>query len=189
MRYYQYDKPVKIRYITKKWFKKLLRRLERNIMKNFEFEHNNKKYWYSRSVAVVGIIQAHDRHWEWHVLATKRGKGVPDFKGFWCLPCGYLDFNETTEQALHREVFEETGFNIKIDEIKLIGIDSIPEGRQNVTIRYNYIERKPIEMINLTNKNADIAEVDEVKFIKYNDISEFNWAFNHGNLLKKFLIL
>jgi ADP-ribose pyrophosphatase YjhB (NUDIX family) len=156
-------------------------------MKNFEFEYKNNKYWYSRSVAVVGIIQAHDTNWRWHVLATKRGKNTPDYQGYWCLPCGYVDFNETCEEAIKREVFEETGCNINISKLNLIGIDSIPEGRQNITIQYEHIYHQEfINTLKLTNKNADNGEVDEIKFIKISNIDDYDWAFNHNHLLKKY---
>lgn len=32
----------------------------------------------------------------------------------WCLPCGFIEHNETFLDAAHREVFEETGLEIRI---------------------------------------------------------------------------
>ncbi|MFA5397907.1 MAG: NUDIX domain-containing protein, partial [Methanogenium sp.] len=126
-------------------------------MKNFEFEWKGNKYWYSRSIAVVGLITLSDKEWNWYILANKRGKNTPDYQGCWCLPCGYLDFGETCEEALKREVFEETGYKIKnLNEIKLLGIDSeVNDPRQNVTIRYSYFNQiEKIEDIKLNNNNA-----------------------------------
>jgi ADP-ribose pyrophosphatase YjhB (NUDIX family) len=157
-------------------------------MKNFEFEWKGNKYWYSRSIAVVGLITLSDKEWNWYILANKRGKNTPDYQGCWCLPCGYLDFGETCEEALKREVFEETGYKIKnLNEIKLLGIDSeVNDPRQNVTIRYSYFNQiEKIEDIKLNNNNADDGEVDAIKFIKIADINNYNWAFNHLSLIKK----
>ena len=68
----------------------------------------------SRSVAVVGVIVAIDKHTslsylgckDIYVLAEKRSRNM-DSPGKWCLPCGYLDWDETGPEALIREVYEE----------------------------------------------------------------------------------
>jgi len=41
------------------------------------------------------------------ILLTKRS--VPPFQGYWCLPGGHIDDYETAEDAVVREVMEETG--------------------------------------------------------------------------------
>ena len=82
-------------------------------MKNFSIidDRTGREYWISRSVAVVGFIYGYDEDEKEYILAVQRGTGTPDpeFVGKWCLPCGYLDYDETLEEALQREVFEETG--------------------------------------------------------------------------------
>lgn len=35
----------------------------------------------------------------------------------WCLPCGFIEHNESFLNAAHREVFEETGLRIKISAL------------------------------------------------------------------------
>jgi 8-oxo-dGTP diphosphatase len=49
------------------------------------------------------------------ILLTKRAK--KPFKGWWDLPGGYVEHGETAEQALKREMKEETGLDIKIKNI------------------------------------------------------------------------
>lgn len=67
----------------------------------------------SRSVAVVGCFVFMDsKEYRYYVPLVKRGKGVPDFKGYWCLPCGYLDWDESGTEGIVRELYEETGMNI-----------------------------------------------------------------------------
>ena len=152
-------------------------------MKNFEFEHKGKKYWYSRSIAVVCIVIGHDDYNNKYVLANKRGENTPDWQGFWNLPCGYLDFDETVEQAIQREVYEETGVKINIDNLELFSVNSIPEGKQNVTIRFKTDIGNISEHV-LTDKNSEFNEVDDIKWINLNDINNYEWAFNHIELIK-----
>jgi len=53
------------------------------------------------------------------VLLTRRADN-----GQWCLPGGHLDFGETVEQCVVREVYEETGLLVQIE--RLVGVYSHP---------------------------------------------------------------
>lgn len=57
------------------------------------------------------------------ILLIKRG--AEPFKGFWALPGGYVDWDETVEDAVRREVAEETG--LMVTSLELIGVFSKPE--------------------------------------------------------------
>ncbi|MCB9437428.1 MAG: NUDIX domain-containing protein [Anaerolineales bacterium] len=48
-----------------------------------------------------------------HILMQKR----EDFR-VWTIPGGKLDYDETLEQAAHRETFEETGIEIELDGLQ-----------------------------------------------------------------------
>lgn len=68
---------------------------------------DGRKFWISRSAAVVGVIAIDGK-----VLMVKRGDGCPDEVGKWVLPCGYVDWDENLKEAIWREVKEETGLNL-----------------------------------------------------------------------------
>ena len=166
-------------------------------MKNFPIidKETGREYWISRSVAVVAFVVAYSKENlnDEFILAVQRGKGTPDpeYVGKWCLPCGYLDFDETLEEAVIREVWEETGVKLNIDNVLIHNINSDPKSdkRQNVTARFKCIISPKdgyIEALKLSNENSELDEVSDIKFISYKDINKYKWAFNHSYLINEF---
>lgn len=72
----------------------------------------------SPKITVDGIIIKDDE-----ILLIKR-KNEP-FKDKWALPGGFVEYNETVEDAVIREIFEETGLQTNI--VKIIGVYSDPK--------------------------------------------------------------
>ena len=160
-------------------------------MKNFPIIDKNtgREYWISRSVAVVAFVYAYDENENEYILAEKRGEGTPDpeFRGCWCLPCGYVDFDETIEEAASREVFEETGVKISSKSWSILDINSNPNSdkRQNITIRLQgFPEGNTIPK--LTTENSERDEVSDLKWIPTNEVENYKWAFNHLELIKEY---
>lgn len=58
---------------------------------------------------VAAIIRNEDK-----VLSTQRGSG--EFKGGWEFPGGKLEYGETNEEGLKREIMEELNVEISIDQ-------------------------------------------------------------------------
>ena len=162
-------------------------------MKNFCIVGpNNKEFWISRSIAVIVALFAKDKNSNKYVLAVQRGKGTPDpeFVGKYCLPGGYLDYDETVEQAAVRELCEETGLKASEFQLKLVSVNSDPtkDKRQNVTFRYLIKAVNDIYTLQkkLTPVLSEKDEVMNIKFIKVKDIDKYEWAFNHNELIKEF---
>lgn len=61
------------------------------------------------------------------VLLCRLSKELPEWEGCWTLPGGGLEFGESPEEAVVREVEEETGLKIKVKNVA--GIDSIVVNR------------------------------------------------------------
>lgn len=137
-----------------------------------------KSIWDSRNVAVsVTIVRPNpDDLSKLQVLAVKRGKAVSD-SGKWCLPCGYLDRDETTLEAAIREAYEETGISIERDKVEFLRVDDCPTKKlQNVTIDFGVFCPKNES---LNPEIPDPSEVEEVRWVNILDYEKFDWAFDH----------
>ena len=162
-------------------------------MKNFPVidKATGREHWISRSIAAVVCIIAKDLKGNKYILAVQRGEGTPDpeYVGAYCMPCGYLDFDETIKEAAQREVKEETGITFPISDFRLVSINDNPNSdkRQNVTFRFLVESDVPIEDLSklITTKNAEKNEVSDVTFIKLSEINNFRWAFNHEKLIEE----
>lgn len=165
-------------------------------MKNFQVtdKDSNKQYWISRSIAVVVVIYTVDPFNNTHVIAEKRGPGCPDFVGYWALPCGYLDFDETLEQCAIREVLEEIGLDLSKYSHLLapvdINSDPLDDIRQNVTVRFvvpiPWDEIKDFEFdFNSDARGGETLEVEDCRLIPMFDLDLYLWAWNHNNVIRK----
>lgn len=145
--------------------------------------------WFSRSVAVSGFIFGQDKDGRWYVLATQRGKGAADYQGCWCCPCGYLDFDETAAEAIHREIFEECGLMVFPEELHFCGYEDEPSANhQNVTFRFIHkIYGTTIDEIETTTKYNEPDEVADIKWFPLGTPwpSQYTWAFGHDEIIKR----
>lgn len=65
------------------------------------------------------------------ILIAKRGKKAKNERGKWEIPGGSVEFGETFENAIRREIKEELGIEIKIIELLGIFDHIIPEENQH----------------------------------------------------------
>lgn len=110
-------------------------------------------------------------------LLTRRG--IPPFKGYWCLPGGHIDRYETVREAVIREVEEETGlvfspqFYGYFDEI-------MPEhGIHAVVLVFEGLAQGDLK--------AQIAEVDEIRWFSSADIAQLPLAYQHRDILNTYI--
>lgn len=69
------------------------------------------------------------------ILLAKRK--VEPRKGQWSLPGGFLEFEESPEQAAIRELFEETGLKIKLKDLITVGFSRTTRDRHVLIIFYS----------------------------------------------------
>jgi 8-oxo-dGTP diphosphatase len=75
---------------------------------------------YRNPVPGVGVLV----EMESGIVLVKRGEDP--FAGWWALPAGYIEADESVEQAAVRECKEETGLDVEL--LELFGVYSFPEG-------------------------------------------------------------
>lgn len=150
--------------------------------------------WSGRYTAVTGIVirQIFNDNGvcDYYVLANLRGPGTPDYQGYWNLPCGFLERNESGEEGVCREMFEECGYNVEPNKMQLYNIETDPRfcNNGNVTIRYYNIEHcSKLPELKYTNINGEEGEVESVKWINIRDIKDYKWSFNHKKLITDFM--
>lgn len=154
-------------------------------MKNFPIEYDGKTYWISRAVAVVGYIFTFDNG-KLLVLANKRGKGTPNYQGYWNCPCGYLEFDETTREACVREIAEETNLTVSPKSLMLDSIQDDPteDSNQNVTFRY-WDFNAWYSALTIYAKGAEPDEVEDVEWIPVEELDNYQFAFNQEKTIKR----
>ena len=93
-----------------------------------------KEVW---KICVCGVLRCNAKF-----LIIKRITDNTNESEFWEFPSGKAEFGETVEQALEREVREETGINIKNKKRKLIGTSEYSIEKNNeirYTVQLNYL--------------------------------------------------
>lgn len=161
--------------------------------------------WDSRSIAVVGmILMKHEE--DIYVILGKRGPACPDEVGKYCMICGYLDKNETCEEAVLRETYEETGLNLNnlVNKYTVIynhlhfpwRINSTPDTPlQNVSMHYAvYLKTEKgmdgelgeLPKFNVDN-NVNSLEVEKLEWINIEDLHNYDLAFGHDKIINVFV--
>jgi 8-oxo-dGTP pyrophosphatase MutT (NUDIX family) len=97
---------------------------------------------------VVAVLPFFDEE----VLLLQRLPSHPQ-ANLWCPPGGKIQFNETTEDAVIREFFEETGINIEKDCLIYLGKYYVryPNGDFIFHLYKTYIEEKEKDVIQIRN--------------------------------------
>lgn len=128
-----------------------------------------KMQYKSPKITVDGVILTDGK-----ILLVKR-KNSP-FKNKWALPGGFVEYGETTETAILREIFEETGLKTKIRNLSGVYSDPDRDPRgHTVSVVY------AMEKIEGELKYGDDAI--DVKFFDLGDLPCL--AFDHYKIIKE----
>ena len=155
---------------------------------------DGREIWVSRSVTVVVCIVLVCEG-QPYILVNQRGTGVPDFAGYWNLPCGYLDYDENTTEAAMREVWEECGVNslelLKVADCEFFSqpwdFSSEPIGtRQNVSIHHG-LHAQVAQLPEVSNAHNEPNETADILWLPLSQVDTLEFAFNHRVRIDKYL--
>lgn len=130
-----------------------------------------------RHVVVHAIVEKDGK-----ILVEKRAIHLNDGGGKWCLPGGFLDRDEKAQEAVLRELQEETGWQGEI--VSLFRINTNPERREETkrqNVAFEFIV-KPIKQIKKPDK-----ESEEIKWVSLEELDSLDFAFDHKETIELYL--
>jgi ADP-ribose pyrophosphatase YjhB (NUDIX family) len=110
--------------------------------------------------------------------------------GVWICPGGHIELNEIPDDALLREVREETGLDVHFmgDIDENLGNDNVKILHTPFVIQYE-IEHQHIDMVYLCTSDTDVIVLDDESvdfgWFTYEETTKLDMFPNFRNLLKK----
>jgi ADP-ribose pyrophosphatase YjhB (NUDIX family) len=130
---------------------------------------------YTFPVLVVRLILVDQQG---KILLLKRAKSGYG-GGCWCLPGGKVDYGETVEDTVRKELFEET--SLGCDSAKFLFYqDSLPETDRGMHCFNLYFECTWNGMVKLNEESTDYA------WIERQDMDKYQIAFKNDLALKEY---
>ena len=131
-------------------------------------------YSYPRPTVTVDCIVFQKRNDHYFVLLIRRGN--EPFKGFWAIPGGFVEMDESLESAASRELAEETGLKgIALEQFHAFGDPLRDPRHRTISVAY----------VGFTDDNQLVKAGDdaaEVGWFGVNDLPPL--AFDHPKILK-----
>jgi len=120
----------------------------------------------------VGVV----KNKEAKILLARRSEvELPEVHGRWGLPGGKVEFGETPEEALKREIYEETAYHVKVNNLlphPFVSCWSYPAFYQHtIILGFNC---NLIEKTNGKNIFANDDQVSDVKWFSRKQISSLD---------------
>lgn len=93
--------------------------------------------------------------------------------GKWELPGGKFEFGESPEEAVQREVYEETGYNVEVKQIVPYSNVSVWNYKDCIqhTIVFSYI----CKLQNENHTNIEDKGINEYRWINYDELQNFDF--------------
>lgn len=137
------------------------------------FDQQLKMLYKRPALATDGIVIIDEK-----ILLVRRGRDP--FKGKYALPGGIVEYGETVERCVVREIKEETGIDAKI--LQLIGIYSDPERDP----RGHFIS----VVFHLHRVGGELKAGDDASAVKLFEIDRLpELAFDHRRIVEDFLTI
>ena len=110
------------------------------------------------------------------LLITRRDSG--DFKGRWEFPGGKLEENETEEQCLKREIFEELNIDINVDYFLMNNSHSYPTFTVELISYVSTVKSGKIKL----------SDHDKYEWIEINRLKEFDFLDGDLPIIEKIIL-
>jgi 8-oxo-dGTP diphosphatase len=124
--------------------------------------------------SVVAVIVDEEER----VLLTKRN--VPPFKNLWVMPGGKIDLGEPMLDALKREVREEVGIEVDVDDLIDV-FEHVTPGEDRYHFVIIYYLCRPLSCRIVQNED----EVSEVAWVRFDNLAGYHLAEGAGYILDK----
>jgi len=129
-------------------------------------------------ISAIALIDKNGR-----LLIQKRSSNKKTEPNKWDLSgAGHIDINETPEQAAIRELYEETGIKVKLEDLKLIDTYLNRVKLDNNTFINHFTYLFLVEKdINISNIKIQESEVSNIMFVDKNKYIEL---FNNKEMVE-----
>lgn len=124
---------------------------------------------YENPKIVVGSVVRH----EGRILLCRRA--IEPRRGFWTIPAGYMELNETPEEGARREAFEEATAYLKIE--RLLAIYSVPRISQ-VQLIFRATLADPAIAAGPESEAVELFAFDEIPWADL-AFPSVHWALRH----------
>ena len=124
---------------------------------------------YENPKIVVGSVVRHDGR----ILLCRRA--IQPRQGFWTIPAGYLELNETPEDGARREAREEATAQLAIE--RLLAVYSVPRISQ-VQLIYRASLAEPTIAPGIESQAVDLFAWDDIPWDEL-AFPSVHWALNH----------
>ncbi|MBN2013261.1 NUDIX hydrolase [candidate division KSB1 bacterium] len=128
-------------------------------------------------VATVGAIVIRPTCDSFEIVLIKRN--TKPYKGFWALPGGHIERNETAEAAIYREVKEESGLTFTGSFYRYVDEIIPEEGIHAVVILFAGSATGSFKLQEL--------EVTDVNWFPAQDVMQMPLAFQHKEMITQFI--
>lgn len=122
-------------------------------------------------LVIIGVIKHNNKY-----LLTKRNQEGDKYHGKWQLPGGGLEFGESLEECLKREVKEETGLEIENTQLIPHIHSEVRDGWHGVLIAFLCTPKTPDQQVVLDSEASEYGwfTVEEIeKLDTFPDTVEF----------------
>ena len=135
-------------------------------------EFNNKP------MIAVGVLVINKNK----ALIIKRGEEPNKF--LWSIPGGLVEIGEELEEAAIREVKEEIGIDVKIEQ--MIGVfNCINRNKNEIEYHYVIIDYVAKEFTGSIKTNKEILDF---KWVKFNELNKYELTNTTRDLFREFII-